>query len=613
MADALKQDLQVAELNTPLGKDILNVVRFDGVEGLSELFEFSLEALGERESLDFNKIIGENCTVTVKGKTVSRHYSGVLVEAAHLEASASFNTYRLVLRPWLWLLSRTSDCRIFHEMSTPDIIQDVFQNRGFNDFTIRLTEGYPTREYCVQYRETDLDFICRLMEEDGIYFYFEHENGRHTLVLADAKSSHNPVEGLSDIMYVERVMDAIAKKETIHSMIQRRSLQSGKIALNDYDYEKPSASMKSDHTNPTGHTRDDLEIYDYPGRYTETSDGDRFARVKLEAAQALDQRRQATGDAPALAPGGLIKVTDHPQASENIEYLVVRCEHHLSNQHYRSSGGGDGGDPYTGRYEFQPSDRPFRAPALTQKPKVHGPQTAKVVGADGEEIDVDELGRILVRFHWDRRNDQSRRVRVSQPWAGNQWGGIHIPRIGQEVLVEFLEADPDNPVVIGTVYNGERSVPYELPANKTKAGIKSNSSKGGSGYNEIVFEDKKNSEELGIHAQKDMNIVVLNSETREIGERFSAPTGQNSRKTTLKKGDDELELSTGKQKIDIAQSQNTKAGTEIVIEAGMKLTLKVGGSSIELTPAGITITGTAKVDINGGAMMKASAGIIKLN
>ena len=609
------QTQRVAVLKTPLGPDVLNAVRFEGGEALSQLFEFTIDALGDRVSIDFNAAIGQNCTLSMEGKTVERHFCGVLVNAYSLGESASFNTYRLVLRPWLWLLSQTSDCRIFHDKTTPQIVQEVFSGRNFNDFTLRLTENYAPREYCVQYRETDLDFVCRLLEEDGIYFFFEHTDGKHTLVLADSKSSHQPIAGLPSLMYQPRIVSGRSDKESISEIVTDRALSTGKFVLNDYDYEKPSTAMKSEHANPTGYTRDNLEIYDYPGRYTETSDGDRFARVRLEAVQALDYRRTAAGDAPALVPGALTRLVDHPDPADNIEFLVVECRHSFSMQDYRSNPGGvpSGGEPYAGSYIFQPSDRPFRALARTPKTRVQGPQTAKVVGASGEEIDVDELGRILVRFHWDRREDQSRRVRVAQTWAGSGWGSIMIPRIGQEVVVEFLEGDPDQPLVVGAVYNGERDVPYTLPANKTKGGVKSNSSKGGSGYNELVLEDKKGAEEIGIHAQKDLNITVLNSETREIGERFPSPTGQASRSTTLKKGDDELKLDTGSQTIDVAMDQNVKAGKEVVIEAGMKLTLKVGGSSIELTPAGITIKGTATVDINGGAKLTAKAGIIMIN
>ena len=598
-----KQDQRVAQLKTPLGKDVLNAVRFDGVEGLSELFEFSVEAIGDKNPVDFNAALGQNCALLLNGKTTPRAFSGVLVAADWLGESDSHNLYRLTLRPWFWLLSHTSNCRIFHKKTTPQIIEEVLGKHGFSDFALKLTESYPPREYTVQYRESDLDFVCRLMEEDGIYYFFEHSETAHKLILADAKSSHTPVPGLPDILFVDRLVGIRADSESFLDLTGGRSFNPGKVALNDYDYGKPSASMESTQTSPAGYANDSLEIYDYPGRYTETSDGDRFARVRLEGFQAGDRRRQAVGDVPAAFPGGLLKLKNHPQGSENIQYMVVRSSHSFQAQDYRSSpGGGGGGDPYTGSYELQPSDRPFRAPRMTPKPIVRGPQTAKVVGAGGEEIDVDDQGRILVQFFWDRNKDQSRRVRIAQAWAGKGWGAIMIPRVGQEVVVEYLEGDPDQPLVVGTVYNAEKTVPYELPANKTKGGIKSNSSKGGSGYNEIVLEDKKNAEEIGIHAQKDLNIVILNSETREIGEKFSSGT---SRETTLKQGDDSLKLDTGSQTVDIARSQDIKAGETITIEAGVKMTFKVGSSKIELTPAGIDIKAAGLIKINGA--------IIKLN
>ncbi|WMS44140.1 type VI secretion system tip protein TssI/VgrG [Acuticoccus sp. MNP-M23] len=597
------QDQRVAQLKTPLGKDVLNAVRFDGTEGLSTLFEFSVEAIGDKNPVDFDGAIGKNCTLSLHGKTTARNFSGIMVGADWLGESDSHNLYRIVLRPWLWLLSRTSDSRIYHKKTTPQIIEDVFGKHGFSDFTLKLTESYPPREYTVQYRESDLDFVCRLMEEDGIYYFFEHSDMGHKLILADAKSSHTPVPNLPDILFVDRLVGIRTDSESFLDLTAARSFSAGKVALNDYDYGKPSAQMETSHNNPSGYTNDGLEIYDYPGRYTETGDGNRFAKVRLEAEQAGDKRRKAVGDVPAAYPGGLVRLKNHPQDSENIEYLVVGCRHTFEAQDYRSTASaGDGRDPYNGAYELQPSDRQFRAPRSTPKPIVRGPQTAKVVGASGEEIDVDAEGRILVQFHWDRQKDQSRRVRVAQAWAGKGWGAIMIPRIGQEVVVEYLEGDPDQPLVVGTVYNAEKTVPYDLPANKTKGGIKSNSSKGGSGYNEIVLEDKKDSEEIGIHAQKDMNIVILNSETREIGEKFTAGT---SRETTLKKGDDALTLDTGSQTVDIARNQEVKAGQSITIEAGMKMTFKVGSSKIELTPSGI--------DIKAAGMIKINGAIIKLN
>lgn len=604
--EGLSQSRRVARLKTPLGPDVLNAMRFEGTEGLSELFEYTIEVISEKVTLTFDPAIGENCSLVIDGKTtLSRAFCGILVQANWLGTSNDYYIYRLTLRPWLWLLSRTSDCRIFHEQDAPTIIRTVFQDRGFVDFQFRLTESYAKREYCVQYRQTDLDFVLRLMEEEGIYYFFEHSEDRHVLVLVDAKASHRPVVGLPPVMYQARYASGRTDQESIAEINTNRRFQFGKVALKDYDYLNPGDALLTSFASKASHARGELEIYDYPGRYVDEKVGERLAKVRLEAEQATDKRRQATGDVVALFPGALFTLRNHPELSENIEFLVVRCTHRFAAQEYRSTVALEAGEPYTATYELQNAETAFRAPAVTAKPQVMGPQTAKVVGAAGEEIDVDEHGRILVQFHWDRRRDKSRRVRIAQTWSGKKWGSIMIPRIGQEVVVEYLEGDPDQPLVIGTVYNKDMKVPYDLPGDKTKGGVKSNSSKGGDGYNEFVFEDKKNEEEIGLHAQKDLKIVVLNSETKEVGQRFATPVGSPSRKTTLKKGDDELTLSTGSQKVDIAVDQTITVGKKVLIEATMEIQLKVGGTKITLTQGQLTIESpgfmklkATKIDLN---------------
>ncbi len=307
-----KQDQRVAQLKTPLGKDVLNAVRFDGVEGLSTLFEYSVEAIGDKTPVDFNAAIGKNSSLLLNGKTTPRAFCGVLVGADWLGESDSHNLYRLTLRPWFWLLSRTSNCQIFHDMTTPQIISKVLGKHSFAEFQLKLTENYPPREYTVQYRESDLDFVCRLMEEDGIYYFFEHTETAHKLILADAKSSHTRIQGLPDVLFVDRLVGIRTDTESFLDITAARSFSAGKIALNDYDYGKPSAKMETQHNSPSGYANDSLEIYDYPGRYTETSDGERFAKVRLEAEQAGDKRRRAKGDVPAAVPGGLLTLANHP-------------------------------------------------------------------------------------------------------------------------------------------------------------------------------------------------------------------------------------------------------------------------------------------------------------
>ena len=469
-----------AVLLTPLGPDVLNVVRFDGREGLSELFEYTIEAVAEKVPLDFDAVIGADCTLVLAGKlawgggddrnrerrptpppdrerdsdtleggagalATARRFSGILTNVVWLGVDNDYYLYRLTLRPWLHLLSFTSDCRIFANQPADAIIRQVFSERGFTDFELRVSEPCAEREYCVQYRESDLDFVLRLMEEEGIFFFYEHGDLKHTLVCADSKSAFKPLPAAPTVFYQDRLVSGRSDIGSIREITSVRRFQPGKVALNDYDYAKPTAQMLKDYAHKAPHQRGEMELYDYPGRYTDPAVGEKLARVILEAEQAADKRRQAAGDVVQMTPGGLTRLVNHPMPSENIEYLVVRCTHRFASQAYRSVATPDQGEAYSGAFELQPSDVPFRAVRGARKPRVFGPQTAVVVGASGEEVDVDDKGRILVHFFWDRRDASSRRVRVAQPWAGKGWGSVVIPRIGQEVVVEFLEGDPDQP------------------------------------------------------------------------------------------------------------------------------------------------------------------------
>jgi type VI secretion system secreted protein VgrG len=588
VAQKLTQDHRIGVFTTPLGKDVLVLVRLDASEGLSELFEFRIEAYSEQADLNFDGAIGQQCTLKIKTYGQEREFNGILVEAQWVGARDHYYAYRVVLRPWFWLLTRTTDCRIFLDKKVPEIIKEVFQDRGFTDFESKLTDegSYPKHEYCVQYRETDFNFITRLMEKEGIYYFFKHEGGKHKLIMADSKSSHEPVPGRANTPYLPNIGQFHRTEEHVYEWISERRFETGKIELNDYNYLKPNAQMLSDAKGSERYTRSDMEVYDYPGKYKEKSIGERYAKIQLEAEQARDHHRHANGDSMSLFAGGLTKLKDHPQDSQNIQYLVVRASHTFMAEAYATGAGSAGGSPYYGSYEFMPSDRPFRAPIVTPKPLIHGIQTAKVVTKDdgsSEEIDVEELTEIYVRFYWDRKKKRSCKVRCAQVWSGKRWGGQFIPRVGQEAVIEFLEGDPDRPLVVGTVYNDEYKPPYELPAKKTIAGIKSDSSKGGNGYNEWHFEDKKGSEKITVHAEKDLDTTVLNKETRTIGEKFVPPKGSASRETTLKNGDDNLTIQMGDQTITIPIGKQTTT-------AGMSITIQVGPSIVNLTPGSISLT-----------------------
>ena len=593
MARKLTQDTRICELTTPLGKDVLVFAGLEATEGLSELFEFHIECLSENDHINFDDAIGQQCTLKMKMHGKERQFSGILVEAQWLGPKSGYYGYRILLRPWFWLLSRTSDCRIFQDKKASDIIKDVFQDRGFTDVEFKLTEDSqnPKLEYCVQYRETDLNFVSRLMEQHGMYYFFRHEGDKHTLVLADSKSSHSAVDGLASIPYVALTGSDRHKEQLIHSWTTGRRFRTGKIELNDYNYQKPNAQMVSDAQGSESYTRSQMEMYDYPGRYIEKKYGERYAKIRLQSEQALDHRTYGNGEAVNLFPGGLTKLERHWQEPQNVEYLVVRARHSFALEAYRSGSDGGRQDTYFGSYEFLPSKQPYRAQIVTPKPVINGIQTAKVVTKDDdstEEIDVEKLGEIYVRFHWDRKKKRSCRLRVAQVWSGKKWGGQIIPRVGQEAVIEFLEGDPDRPLVIGTVYNDEYKPPYELPAKKTIAGLKSESTKNGAGdYNEWNFEDKKGSEKITIHAQKDLDVVVRDTETRTIGEDHA---GGASRKTTLKMGDDQLDVKFGSQNISIALQQTVDA-LMIALTGKVMIKLKVGANFILIHPAGITIEG----------------------
>lgn len=611
MSLSLSQTRRPAILTSPFGDSVLHFTSMAAREGISETFLFEVEAVSTQSALDFDRALGKNCCVsytTHKGEL--RHYNGVLTAAEWLGQRSDLHHYRLTLEPWFRLLDYVSDCRFFQQMTVIDIVRQVFSESGFSDFEFRTSESYDKIEYCVQYREAHGAFVSRLLEEQGIYYFFEHGKDRHTMVLADSRSSLRPAPGLASVPFRHLGETNFRDEQYISAWRPTRRFQSGKVALNDYDYLKPSARLLAQSSKPGGYAKSDLEVYDYHARYDERGKGERLARIRLEARQSLDFRREGAGDAASLVPGTLTKLAEHAQASENIQYLVVGCSHRLTAQGYLSGQDGQN-DGYAGTYLLQPADRPFRAPFRTPKPSISGVQTARVVGKEGEEIDVDEHGRILVQFHWDRDKKQSRRVRVAQNWSGNAWGSIVTPRIGMEVVVEFVEGDPDFPLVTGTVYNGQNRTPFALPKDKTVSGMKSRSSKSDNGYNQLSFEDKTDQEKIHLHGEKDLDIKVKHAETREIGCEFSPPRGKASRSTKLKAGDDVLKVDTGDQKISIGGSQKVDVVETIRITAGVQLQLQVGASVITMTPASISIV-SPSISISAAGPLSASGATVSV-
>jgi type VI secretion system secreted protein VgrG len=597
MVDPLSQDQQQATLSTALGAD-LALSSFNAVEGLSELFVIRTRAVSTKGGLDFSSALGRGATVTLTAQDgKKRYFHGIMTEARWAGTREDLYIYQLVLRPWLWLLTRTSDCKIFSQKSPIDIIKQVFSDRGFSDFRDATTGSPPTLEYCVQYRETDFEFVSRMMEAYGVYYFFEHADGKHTLVLADAKSSHKQVPGLSSLPYNPIADAGRREKQYIETWSLGRRAQSGVFILEDYGYKKPSANLLAQTRNPGGYAHDSMQIFDYHYGYVDTEGkdlvdqgvGEKFTKYKLEAAQSLDKRRSSTGGAPSLFPGGLIALEHHPETGENGEYLIANCTHDFEAQTYRS--GGDDEIEYVGSYEMTPSDRQFRAPLVTRKPEIVGYQSALVVG--NGEIDVDDFGRILVQFYWDRKKKQSRRVRVAQIWAGRTRGALFTPRVGDEVLIAYEEGDPDRPIVIGSVYNGTNTVPMTLPDKKTKSGILTLSSTGGGGYNMLLFDDTTGAENVKLRTQKDLKFKALNNQEINIGVDRKDKVGNNIDQT-------------------VGTNHTINVGTKYALTAGSQIVLTVGASSITMDPSSITLQAPT-ITLTGDALVSISAPLVKIN
>jgi type VI secretion system secreted protein VgrG len=515
-----------------LGGDLV-VYSMTGMEELAHLFEFNLELLSFKADIDFKKIVGQRVTVTLDLDKGERHFNGYVTQFRYTGNTARYSTYEATVRPWLWFLTRTADCRVFQKgidgiKTVPDIIKAVFRDNGMSDFDDRLSGTYRDWIYCVQYRETDFNFVSRLMEQEGIYYYFEHEKGKHTMVLADDLSAHKPFPGHEKAPYFPPSGMSVQTKDHIELWNLTQSIQPGKYAIAEYDFEKPKVELLS----RLGKTREfdyaikDPEIFDYPGQYKDSGDGDHYVKLRLHELQTQHERVQGGGPIRTLAAGSLFTLEDHPRRDQNKEYLTISVSHRMTDGEY-ISGGGESVELYRCEMEVMDKNEPFRPARKSPKPVVQGCHSAVVVGPENEEIFTDKYGRVKVQFHWDRygKNDENSScwVRVSQAWAGKDWGSMHIPRIGHEVLVSFMEGDPDRPIITGRVYNAENMPPYKLEANKTQSGIKSRSSKDGSSdnFNEIRMEDKKGEEELYFHAEKNHTNITENDRNDNVGHNYS--------------------------------------------------------------------------------------------
>ncbi len=521
------QATRPVEIITPLGDDVLLFHRMTANEVLGRLFTFELDLLSKEPDIKFEDILGQNITVRLTlPDDKQRYFNGFVSHFSHEGAFEEFHAYRMTVHPWLWFLTRTADCRIFQQMSVPDIIKKVFRDHGFTDFEESLSGNYRTWEYCVQYRETDFNFVSRLMEQEGIYYFFKHEKDKHILVLADSISAHEPYPGYEQLPFFPPDEHLRRERDHIYDWNVSRQIQPGIYALNEYDFTRPKANLQVKSSIQRGHAHAALEIFDYPGEYADTGDGESYVRSRIEELQVEHEQAQAQGNARGLAVGSLFQLTDYPREDQNREYLIVAAAHQMASDAYASGSATQASQDYSCRFAALHSKQPFRPARTTPKPKVQGPQTAMVVGPSGEEIHADKYGRVKIQFHWDRygKRDENSScwVRVSHPTAGKGWGAVQIPRIGQEVIVDFLEGDPDHPIITGRVYNSDNMPPYELPGSGMVSGMKSNSTPGGGGFNEMSMNDTKGKEAITVHAQYDMNTTVEHDQTLTVHNNRSA-------------------------------------------------------------------------------------------
>jgi type VI secretion system secreted protein VgrG len=594
--------------------DSVTLVSFRGEEGISQTFSFQLELSSANSSLDFSQILGKQITISLllpAGQ--SQYLNGAVTsfsQGAHSENGST--AYFARIEPWFALLRMNVNQRIFQNLSVPDIIEQIFTELGLADFKNSLTATYSPREYCVQFGETTFDFISRLMESEGIFYFFTHTIGTHTLVLADDSSAFTDLPGIDTIRYNQTGRSW----ETIDVMTEgkvEQNLVPVKVSADDFNFLIPSTDLFSvSQGSGGGAFSSALSLYRYPGLFTAKNDGEKSTGTHLSSCETEQLQLRGRSMCRAFHSGCKFALTGHVRTDANTKYILRSVTHHLENDT----------DTYNNHFVALPATTTFRPPQTTPRATIRGSQTAIVVGKSGEEIWTDQYGRVKVKFHWDQSSAQDETcscwIRVAQGWAGQQWGSSFIPRIGQEVIVSFLDGDPDRPIITGCVYNGQQTTPYALPDEQTKSTIKSNSSKGGSGYNELRFEDKQGSEEIFVHAQKDMNVEVLGKRAISV---IGDETHTNSATfTQTVSGDFALTISgnlsiqvSGSISIQSGTSFENQAGTSLLNKSGTSLTNQAGTSMSNEAQASISSKANASHSVESSGILELKGSLVKIN
>ena len=664
-------------LNTPLEQNKLLLESFTGHEGISQLFSFQLELFSDDNKVDFSELLGKPVHFGVLGPEGAPHrdVQGIVTAFAQLPSRGRVARYRAVVSPTIWKLTRKRQSRIFQQLSVPDILRHVLQ--GF-EVHYDLRGAYPRREYCVQYRESDFEFISRLMEEEGIYYFFAPGFDGDELMLADTSVSNADIQGQSTLVYEE--LEGGERGETrIFDWQKTQCWDSGKCTLRDHIFEMPHNHLEVDkeilptaqvgkvtHKLNVNGNSPEFEVYDYPGGYAKHYEGGKgddlsdllvedtaLVKVEMERIEAAQFIIRGQSNVYTLIPGYRFTLDRHFNGDG--QYVITSLTHAAREGAFASGTEGTGEDHYSNIFTCIPSAIPYRPQRSTPKPHVQGCQTAYVVGPSGEEIYTDQYGRVKVQFHWDRAgaNDDKSScwVRVASFWAGRKWGAIHLPRIGQEVIVDFMEGDPDRPIVVGSVYNAENMPPYQLPDNKTQSTLKSRSSPGGgdNNFNEIRFEDKTGSEEVYFQAEKDLKSLIKNDESREVKHDRKVKIGNDDSKevthdlkltvnhdrtATIANNDSETvgkdqtinitgkrtttiaqdnsETITGADKLTVAQTQTVTIAANESRTTGASRSTKIGASDSTLVGGSVTLTAGGGVTITSGGPISITAPMVTI-
>jgi type VI secretion system secreted protein VgrG len=555
------------------------VEHFAGSDSLGSPFSYDVTLISNSATFDISSLVGDTVTISVAlsdGDT--RYFNGYVTRMTLVDIFDTHIRYRIGIEPWLYMLSSRINNRIFQHKSVPDIAKALFREHGFSDFEDQLSGSYAAREYVVQYRESDFGFVSRILAHAGIYYYFRHEANRHVLVLADAASAHATVTDYAKLEFHPQGTASEGGDEFLNKWEVAHQWRSGAYASNDFDFERPKADLTAQLQANAKHKKGDLEIFDYPAGYLQQSDVESYVKARLQRVQSDVEVAYGGGDVRGVGAGNLFTLTGFPNDNQNKRYLVITASYDSVNSSHDT-----GGSQETQYFHFSfsaiDSTVPYSPPLSPFRPRVEGPQTAIVVGEAGEEISTDKYGRVKVQFRWDREGKSNENsscwVRVSQVWAGSGWGGIHIPRIGQEVIVDFLDGDPDRPIITGRVYNADNLPPYTLPDNKTQSGIKSRSSKGGSpsNFNELRFEDKKGSELVNVQAEKDLASLVKHDETRSVG---NDRTTEIKHDETITVGNNRTETVSKDESINIGENRTESVGKAESVTIGTTRQLKVG-------------------------------------